>query len=385
MNPQAVDSAIVARRTIIVYIGWFVLFFLLLCLPLRIDPTFGSVTGQMFSAAGKLRYYRGHASDYDLVFAGDSRTYCGMQTCVFDEMLGTNSFNLSIWAHWFPTQYPSFQTLLTSLPKDTVVVWSIGHNNFKPVHDTVNASYPIGLTNLSRYLLWGYPPSALTDNLISGLPGTELYQQRGVMQSSLAYLFKVPAVGQRPAPAPDPNLAVLKLRAQAACDPHVLLSIPIRDQDRTTSVALIMDRGYYTRVEIDHGFFRAKQEEEARELRTPVEDKFAADPAYFATFLGVLELFQQAHVRLVVNEIGEAPFHYRDEKNRRLCHDFMQNVVRAEVEKRGIPYIRANLEAFTDSEYFDYNHLNSEGAPRYSQMVAQELRPILSRWRGPRP
>jgi hypothetical protein len=47
----------------------------------------------------KLHYYQDHAHEYDVVFIGDSRTYCDIQPDLFDAYRGTRSVNLSRFAH----------------------------------------------------------------------------------------------------------------------------------------------------------------------------------------------------------------------------------------------------------------------------------------------
>ena len=51
---------------------------------------------------------------------------------------------------------------------------------------------------------------------------------------------------------------------------------------------------------------------------------------------------------------------------------FMEKV-RAEAERRGIPYIRADFSQLGDEYYRDYNHLNERGVMRYAKMLAPLL------------
>ena len=44
-----------------------------------------------------------------------------------DPLLGTHSINLSYWAHWFPTQYPSFQDLVPRLASGATVNFRVGY------------------------------------------------------------------------------------------------------------------------------------------------------------------------------------------------------------------------------------------------------------------
>ncbi len=107
-------------------------------------------------AVSKIEYYRQHYNEYNVIYVGDSRTYCGMDPELLDKLLGTKSLNLATFAHWFPTQYPSFQDIVSFIPYKTIVVWSIGHQNFRQVHKIINTTYHIGFDNLFKYLRLGY-------------------------------------------------------------------------------------------------------------------------------------------------------------------------------------------------------------------------------------
>jgi hypothetical protein len=51
--------------------------------------------------------------------------------------------------------------------------------------------------------------------------------------------------------------------------------------------------------------------------------------------------------------------------------------VRPKVESRGFPYVTTDLERLQNDDYFDYNHLNSNGIEKYAPMLAAALRPLL--------
>ena len=76
----------------------------------------------MPSALQKVARYRQRALQYDLLFVGDSRTYCAMHPEQIDPLLGTRSVNLAFWAHWFPSQYPAAQDILEAAPAGTCIV-----------------------------------------------------------------------------------------------------------------------------------------------------------------------------------------------------------------------------------------------------------------------
>jgi len=102
----------------------------------------------------KMNYYARAARDYDMVFLGDSRTFCDFHPEILDSVLGTHSFNLGHWTNWFPTQYAQANDLLRTMPSDTVVVWSIGFQNFS--FEPIQPAYPIGWRRLPGFLKRGY-------------------------------------------------------------------------------------------------------------------------------------------------------------------------------------------------------------------------------------
>ena len=51
--------------------------------------------------------------------------------------------------------------------------------------------------------------------------------------------------------------------------------------------------------------------------------------------------------------------------------------VRTFVEARHIPYVRVDWRAFSDSDYFDYNHLNSQGIGKFTPQFAAHVKPYL--------
>jgi hypothetical protein len=344
-------------------------------------------------AKEKLARFAKDGRQYDLVFVGDSRAYCGFDPELLDPLLGTHSINLSYWAHWFPTQYPSFQRLVPLLAPNAIVVWSIGHQNFRAVDGAVNTTYPIGLANVPRYLRWGYATTQIEDNVASSLlDGIPAHAYRDRIRRGLdgvAARF-VPRggiagggqpLGEGAVSEVSPGAGALahqsefdSLRAALAHDPAIERVRPWVDGGEITSAEVSKVRGNYTRVEFDPGYFRARQAELARELH-PTDAPFTASAEYWNTFAAALDLFQSRHVHLIVNEVEEAPYHYAGPDAERY-RGFMRGV-RRYVEGRGIPYVRVRWEDFDNADYFDYNHLNSRGIARFSPMLADSLRPRL--------
>jgi hypothetical protein len=339
----------------------------------------------------KLDHYREHASRYDLLFVGDSRTYCAMAPDLLDPLLGTRSFNLSMFANWFPTQYASLQDLLPYVPDGTTIVWSIGHRNFRKVLDEVGLVYPIGLDNLPTYLAWGYPWPQIRANVLSQIPGLKVFVHRHQIRERVERVFArrlpsrngTPATAARPSsaavpaaswlPPPDADPATLLRAYQQA--PGVLHVEPLYDSGRVTSLAVYMRAGNYVRVELLPEFFREKQQEFAAELEPVKEPRYTPDPEYWQNFVAIVDLLQSRPIRLVVNEFEEAPYYYALPENRRVYRAFMAEV-RAYLEARGIPFIRVDFDRLVDADYFDYNHLNSRGIERFNEMFVEEFRSI---------
>lgn len=334
----------------------------------------------------KLAEYEEIADEFDLVFVGDSRTFCGIAPLVVDPIAGTRSFNLSMMGNWLPTQYPSLKRILESTPPGTTAVWSIGHQNFQLVRDEFNKIYPIGWRNLPMYLSWGYAYRAMLPNLLDGTPGLKVYSRRAEIRQRLEGFLRLPAFSgaddsksEEPVSdfalrfpvVTDPDVAERELRAEG----HVVGLETIRRRGGIVGIGFVMDRGNYELVKIRPDYFRSKQLEMAAEL-LPLEGSLVPDPGFWENFIAILDLFERHPVHLIVNEIEEAPFNYADPSRRRHFAAFMRRV-RAEVERRGVPYIRADLESLTDADYFDYNHLDSRGIPKYSAMLGELLAPLV--------
>ena len=364
-----------SSRKVLAYLSWMVVFSLppnlaILYLTSRIPHA--------WDVREKLELFAQDAGRYNLVFVGDSRTYCDFDPDQIDPLLGTRSFNLAVWANWFPTQYPSYQDLIPLLRPGTVVVWSIGHQNFRPIAPTVNFAYPIGLRNVPRYLRWGYPMAEIEDNVASSLLNVfPIHASRDRVMSYLGGFNPLGTWGAPQGPAtPLENASRYEeLRKQMLADSTVYRVRPWIDGSEITSIEVLKVRGNYTRIELSPDYLRAKQRAMFEALE-PMSGPFTPAPQFWNTFVGILDLFQRHHVRLVVNEVEEAPSHYATPEDTKACRAFMKKV-RAFVESRGIPYLRVAWEDFSDEDYFDWNHLNSRGIERYSPRVAALLKPHL--------
>jgi hypothetical protein len=350
----------------------------------------------------KMKYYGLHKNEYDMLFIGDSRTYCGIHPHKIDPLLGTHSYNLSSMAHWFPTQYPQFEDLSKMIPPGTTVVYSIGHQNFD---DCVlgekelwaaNSPYDIGWKNFFLYWFIGFPVESEIQNVwvYSGIHlATETLRAKGnSIKSGLLNFFlrpNKPDVANQPSSVPGKE-AIYQAEGAEGTAEELLKRFgrdagnrfveAVYDAGKLNSIVLSRKEGGYCRIELDQEYFRNKQRAMAP---TPLKmdgsspHAFKPDPRYWALFLRILDTFKAYHIRLIVNEMEEAPFTYSSNKILYECRRFMREAVEPQVRLRGFQYVRANMDLLSDDDYFDYNHLNSKGIGKYSHLLSEQLQPLL--------
>lgn len=334
----------------------------------------------------KLRYYQEHAHEYDVVFIGDSRTYCDIHPDLFDAYLGTRSINLSRFAHWFPTQYPFVKDLIPHLPPGTSVVWAVGHQNFFPVEGGMSEAYPISLGDMVSYVEWGFSWGSLFQNFAEFNPLLRFYADRGKIRKKLLDLSDKPfwLFGGAHISSPIPNLqeAIQAQHLQLLEDPGVARVEVLTDGDRVTSVVLHKKLGSYYRTELDYEYFREKQKQLLLKMGGKLSDEAArawpvpAVPhgAYRTLFVQMLEMFRRADIHLIVVELEEAPFIYRNLLIREKYRAFMWKTVRPIVESYGFSYVRLPLDRLDDTDYFDFNHMNSRGIEKFTPLLAEGLK-----------
>lgn len=357
----------------------------------RLQPTSAGTTGLV----NRMAWYEAHRGDYDLIFFGDSRTYCGIHPELVDPLLGTRSLNLGGFSNWFLTQLSMAQKLAPLVPKGTTVVWSIGPE-FVPIGSGVQRVYPVGVVNALRYLSWGLPSTGLADNVLYYNPVLHFLSMRGDLRQRFVSFLNEPfrldwaaklgraligaaraegvasAAAPESAPATEDEVRALKERWEK--DPRVAYVDVVRDEGKPTSLTVFFERGSYYRVELDPAFFRRKQQEMGASFKGSFPQ---VDPAYWHAFEEILRIFKENGVSVVVNEIEEAPYVYGDPEHREVWRSFMREVVERRVREAGFPYVRVDFDRLTDEDYFDYNHLNSRGAETFTPMIADRLRPHL--------
>jgi len=327
-------------------------------------------------------FYQADPRRFDMVFLGDSRTYCGIHADLIDPLVGRRSINLSAFAHWLPAQYAQLRDIADDIAPGTVVVLSVGHQNFDP--SPIQRSYPISLANAARLVALGVSPMELADNVAWAHRPQRLTAERGALRDRVLAF-----AGLREAPAPiavipgQANIAAVPdaLAVQAATllgewrgKPGVADAQVTIDEGRITSVAIIRTGGSYYRVETDPAYFRVRQTPAKTD---PADFAWTPDPARLRIFEAMLDLLRERGIATIVNEMEEAPHLYGGDAMRAKYRDAMDRHIRPRVAARGFPYTRVDFDRFGDDNYFDYNHLNSRGIERFTPMLAEQLRGLL--------
>jgi hypothetical protein len=353
----------------------------------------------------RLPWYLKHRKDFDLVFLGDSRTYCGIHPGLIDPQLHTRGISLGQFSDWLPTQWPMIQDIAPLIPPGTTVVWSIGEANFGKVI-SVQRIYPIGWARALQLRAWGLDAPGLADNALFYSPATCLLTDRARARTLVFKFVSDPKeflsmcafdfylhwwTPHDPEPRPIPQTADRRAKGpfefawapgQWTMDPRIDYSNLVRSEDGSVnSAVLFTKRGGYYRIELIPSFFRGKQ----RETYQPISDSKAAvipllwpDPTYWRLFNEILAIFKRYHINLIVNEMDQAPFVFGNPILQQRNEIQMRTMVATQVEKFGFRYIHVDFDKLTNEDYFDYNHLNSRGIAKFTPMLVEQLRPLVS-------
>jgi len=336
----------------------------------------------------KVRYWRAHRDDYDLLFFGDSRTYCNVHPERIDPRLGTRSLNLSTFANWFPTQLPMVRDVIHDIPRGVTVVWSVGQSNFfRGNANAVTQAYPIELREAVRYLRLGLDPWGIARNIAAFLPITNLVTDahliRGVLLAQTGHPLRrtrsTTVTGAEPA---GQTRRIAELTAYWSQQPDVgRVRVDVQGEE-VISVTLYMKGGGYYRTELLPEFFREKQRDILASEGGPLDDDAArayevgdADPRLMQLFEQILDEFERAQVPLIVVQMQEAPFTYRHPLVYEKAMKFMDGVVRSRVERRGFAYLAPDFSGIRSEDFFDYDHLNSSGIVKFTDALV----PLLAR------
>jgi hypothetical protein len=382
---------------------------LLLCVPAltffvavgeRTAPRATPILGANQVLSNRVAAYLEDPKAYNAIFLGDSRTYCGIHPELLEPLVpGLHALNLSNFSNWFATQLAVVRDIVTRIPPKTIVVWSVGHVDFgtsAPGVVTVQRVYPVGPNDAIRLTWWnsGRMPGGLFDNLTYYQPPLHAFVTASELRSTFDGFLNQPlfssaartnsnAAETSRSALGSSNLAaeVRAIEQQAQAEQDVVLATAISDRGRINSVVRYYRRGGYYRTEIDPSYFRMKQAELTHKLTDAQAEHFVPTrplPMDWKAFLAILDLFAEHHIRLVVNELEEAPFVYGNRMVREKWRAMMRDLVQPEVEQRGFRYIRTHLDQLSDDDYFDYNHLNSKGVTKYMPMLARHLNELMA-------
>lgn len=323
--------------------------------------------------------------DFGVVFFGDSRTFCALHPDLLTEPLGAAGYNLSFWANWLPTQYAYIEDIAPHIPPGTVFVWSLGHVNFTA--GKIRPVYPLGWPRVGSLLSLGFDFADLRENLFAYTPVLWTFGYRDRVMEEINARLDRPVRTTDPQTPEIPQRGIERLISdliQRSGGPEKIANTErYHDGVNLASVALYKANGAYLRVETRPEYYRSLQQKTVEERSlTEVSEPFTPDPRYWALFQKSLDVLQRHGVRVVLNEIEEAPHHYPSPAARDAARSFMRGTVRAEADRRGIPYVRADFDRLGDSDYFDYNHLNSVGVAKYTGLIAPLLQPHIAAGAG---
>lgn len=366
----------------------------------------GSITGNLVD---KFDFYKIHKKDYNLVFIGDSRTYTNINNYQIDTILKTNSFNMAMWANWFPTQYSFLQDFLPTVPDNTTLVFSFGYQNFS--YCKINDTYPIDYYRAKEYMDWGFSlfelkPALYYNNnkILPLLPLSqtqihtwflekmdnyfavfnskkEVQREKIQLQEEETKLQSTTLSNQNDAKKtkenPVKNNTIDQLKTFYKNNPEVTEVIEKKEKDTITSLEVFWKRGNYWRVEIDSVFFRSKQLKnlhEAKKGGNISKNDFVSDERYWKNFEGIIKLLKKNDKRLkiILNYVDEAPYTYW--AGRGIFTNFINTKLKPYIASQGFTFITADVSDIPDGDYFDYNHMNSKGTVKYSERLAKILK-----------
>lgn len=377
---------------------------LLLCLPAlvaflavgaRTAPKTVAALGADRALTERVAAYLEDQRSYSVIFIGDSRTYCNIHPELIEPLVpGMRGLNLSNFANWLPTQLGLVRDIAGRIPPETTVVWSLGHQNFSGLGSgtlAIQRIYPIGIADAARLAWWNSlsMPRGLVDNLyyfhwyLHGFVTAREYHGAldRILKRQLFANLRLADAAMAAAPgaanASDLAHAAGALEREAVADPNIVQATATVDGGRITSIIRYYRRGGHHRTEIDAGYFRTKQAEFPVTHRSDAEaaafEPAPPAPMEWAAFITILDILAANKVRLVVNEVEEAPYVYGHPLVRSKWRQMMRERVQPEIERRGFAYIRTDLDRLSDADYFDYNHMNSSGIEKYTPMLAQRL------------
>ncbi|MBL7912853.1 MAG: hypothetical protein JNJ41_17450 [Bacteroidia bacterium] len=331
-----------------------------------------------------------------MLYFGDSRTYTNINNLQLDTLLNTSSYNIAMWANWFPNQYAFLQDLLPEVPDGTTLIYSLGHQNF--YFGEVQDSYPINAERAKEYYTWGFTIEDLKKPLRQSqtIPSPNLLVCHGEVNNwfskKLKKFLAVVFSGNKKTKEIAENLqssqgivatsSFDKLKNNLANDPEVEKIVDFKQRDTITSYEVYWRRGNYWRVELDSLYFRNKQRQNIltnlKEMKFENWQKFTIDERYWKNFQAIIALLKkhQKRLNIIFNEVVEAPNQYLV-NNRSVYEKVMDTKVKGYIQQNGFQYIKVYANDLPDHYYFDYNHLNNKGCCVYSARLADTLKTHL--------
>ena len=346
--------------------------------------------------------YLANPTAYDTIFLGDSRTFTDLHPDLFDALAGTKSVNLAAFANWLPTQFALLEDIVDSIPPGTRVVWSIGQSNFGDFRIWPRV-YPLKVSAIAKLLAAGVPVPKLVEAVTWSRAPLRLFTDRATIRQALLNRMIAPRMQKRTGPEGYADITVSKTLAQEMAEvearyagrPGVVRAEAIADEGVVNSVVLTLRGGTYYRIELVPDYFRRKQAEMKAEMKPapasdaddevvgnePVAVTFTPDPVRLRLFKAMLDRLHDRGVNVVINEREEAPYNYGPpaRKSRESSRAFLRTVVMPIVVERNFPYIRVDFNKLHDDDYFDYNHLNSNGIAKFLPMFVAKLDTVTAR------
>ncbi|MCC9625900.1 hypothetical protein LPB41_29860 [Thalassospira sp. MA62] len=342
----------------------------------------------------KLRDFSRQPDQYDMVFIGDSRSFCALHPELLDPKLGTKSVNLSHWSNWMLLQHAEMSDLKNVFPDGMTIVWSLGHINFSKT--TIRPVYPPGLRRLPEFVSLGASLSELLNAQMAFTPWTVIWPRRQEIYTMLQGLSNLVFYRAPVQQNIEPDAAQVNEASNRSQDHELLERFrkrqgvsyvkPWLDSDgRVMSVGQYMLDGSYYRTEVVPEYYRQLQSESSKshggygdisqEEKKQLFDNLTGHN--WDLFISTLDLFKTIDVRVILNVLEEAPHTYASQSHKKAYREFMNTYVRSEVEKRGFAFTSVDFDQMGDELYFDYNHMNERGARAYTELLAPRISKIL--------
>ncbi len=330
----------------------------------------------------KLDFYKSHKSQFSALFIGDSRTLCALHPDELEVYWDRQGFTLAHWANWMATQYAVLGDVVDEIPQDTVIVWSIGADNFGL--SPIESIYPVGLKRAPYLLHLGYPAGEVFSNVLSYLPFTFIVGQRiRLFNFSQTLMDKPLARLMRPAKEPTHRDIVTKQDNQQEILSRFRTQSGVGyirpwygENGELVSVAQYKTNGAALRTELVPEYYRERQ---TLYNEGGIAQTVKFDHATLQLFEKMLSMMKERGLSVIVNEMELAPHRYESQEDHRKTQEILRAKIVPIVESYGFDYVHVDYTKFTDEDYFDYNHMNAKGVKKFSADLGPKLKEILKK------